>query len=140
MKPPILIEEKAFRDEPGVGIFEVFPSQEAAEGYIEAVDVLDEVYIAYDSEGRLLRFEVFGYQGPGTGSVELHNAESAPTHEEELVRKLRTFFERTDAPPDWLATASLEQVVEYSLRYAKSEPKGCLATLVTFVRRLRAYK
>ena len=47
MKPPIIIDEH--------GDVEVYNSVEEAAMNLEAIDVENNEYIAYDSEGRLLR-------------------------------------------------------------------------------------
>ncbi len=76
----------------------VFPSVEDAEREVEGIDIeIDD--FAYDSKGRLLKFEVSGVNVPqsGWGWVDigwasLRPAEITPTHREQLTETLRNWL------------------------------------------------
>ncbi|MBC7810421.1 MAG: hypothetical protein H7175_04705, partial [Burkholderiales bacterium] len=83
MKPPIFIYEP--------GTLMVFASLDDALSYIEPVDVYENLYVAYDSEGRLLhlsaRDKTFRYPITVT-------PEDVPTHQDDLRNLLVPFLAR----------------------------------------------
>jgi hypothetical protein len=104
MKPPIIVDN--------FGDTMIFESVEKAEKYIEPMDVINEEYVAYDSEGRLLQL---------IAELPLHvvllAAESEPYHAHELRRLLADFFERIGISTNWLERASLHDLVMKGLEY-----------------------
>jgi len=79
IQPPIILNENARMDVGGD--VNVFFSVEDAESYVEAIDVENDEYFAFDSQGRLLQFEVSG------DFVRLRPAENDPSHQD-VLRKL----------------------------------------------------
>jgi len=102
IRPPIILDE--------TGAIDVFGSIEAAESYMEPIDVEDNRYVAFDSEGRLLRILT-------TPNVTLEAAEEVPNHVEQvreiLIRLLR-YCGSTD--PD-LSSLPLKELVQKSLPF-----------------------
>ena len=111
----------------------VFESLDYATSYIEAIDVIDEIYTAYDGAGRLLKLSV---KAVGRRQlVEIEAAETEPGHQEELKQVLITFFRAVGAEKEWLANASLENLVykarEYMIPQANSHQSNLWAPLAT---------
>jgi hypothetical protein len=85
--------------------------------YMEAIDVRNAAYLAYDSEGRLISLGTTldatrSHFGRLTGPVEVvcvNGVEDAPTHAQVLAAKIKIVLARVgpEAPPD----ASLEDLV-----------------------------
>jgi len=80
IQPPIILNENARMDVGGD--VNVFLSVEDAEGYVETIDVENDEYFAFDSQGRLLEFEVSG------DIVRLRPAENDPSHQDVLKKVL----------------------------------------------------
>lgn len=93
--PPIIILEG--------GDLYIEESLESAEAALEAVDVKDGIYTAYDSAGRLLAVSVTTKQVPifwnlfkaTTEAVEIKPAELDPSHEGELRTALLNYLNAT---------------------------------------------
>jgi hypothetical protein len=104
MKAPVILSN--------YGDVLIFDSIEKAERYIEPIDVTNNEYIAYDSEGRLLRLvEQSRYR------VIVEPVESDPSHRGELREILVDFLARIGVSQNWLAGASLEDLVTKGLEY-----------------------
>ena len=104
MKTPIIIDS--------FGDVLVFESVEDAECYLEPIDVANDEYIGYDSEGRLLQLLV-----TDSNRVSIQSAESEPKHSAEL-RKVMTFFlSNIGVSESWLSDASLQKLVERLLEH-----------------------
>lgn len=87
MRPPIILGE--------AGDVTVYATQEDAERSVEPIDVKRELYIAYDSEGRALRFIVHTKHGLFSREwVSLQEQESEPTHQQQLHDLLCTFLQQ----------------------------------------------
>lgn len=93
----------------------VLRTVEAAQRYLEAVDVVDQVYSGFDSEGRSLHL---GAPRPNRVSITL--AEDRPTHADTLRRILLDFLRRTDAEAQRYEQASLQEVVQVMLKHVIS--------------------
>jgi hypothetical protein len=104
MEMPIIVHNK--------GDVLVFETVEAAQGYIEPVDVINNEYVAYDNDGRLLRISV-----ASKNKILIKQDETMPTHAQELSRVLKYFFERIGVDPTWLKQASLQDLIVKSLDY-----------------------
>lgn len=100
MKAPIIVDEN--------GSVDAFQTVESAERYLEAIDIKNEEYQIYDSEGRLLKGEFSDLWGP----VTLRAVEDEPSHQAELIEALRQSLEHRGEDPNWLAQASLGELVE----------------------------
>ncbi len=87
-----------------------FASVEEMERSPEVVDVKNHQYIAYDSEGRLITLGTIQSKGLRE-RVSVQSVETEPTHVPELQKILLEFFMRVGVPEDWLAGASLEDLV-----------------------------
>ena len=81
MRDPIIVVEN-------VACIYVFDSKVQAERYLEAIDVLNGEYTAYESEGRLLSLEVVEKD-----RVRIAVADDVPKHEAELMAILQKHLE-----------------------------------------------
>lgn len=118
MNPPIIV---------GGDDVSVFPSAEQAEQYLEAIDVRNDEYVGYDSEGRKLTFgirkvEKRGFVNLSYELVEITCSEEEPLHADELrevlddyvlrVAELRKIAGEKDAAKEWLCNLSLAELLE----------------------------
>lgn len=113
MKAPIIIDNS--------GDLLIFSSIEQAQQYLEPIDVHNKEYIAYDSEGRLLKLNVtreksdlrrlptFADSGE---HITLQPAESEPLHAAELQSKLIQYFAQVGEARKWLRNATLAELVQ----------------------------
>ena len=116
MKLPIIVNNR--------GDVMFFTSVDEVEQELEAVDVERSEYVAYDSEGRLvqlgtaLRKQLLFFN---VKRVVVQNAEPSPTHAGELQEVLRKFFRhlRVGEPEEWIASASLDNLVSRGLKKYK---------------------
>lgn len=112
MKAPIFIDNN--------GDIRVFASVQDAENWIEPIDVRDNEYEAFDSEGRRLRLTVQKQEGFlrfGREYVQITEVESEPKHAADLRERLQTFLNAAgerDVDP----AASLSQLVNATCRFA----------------------
>lgn len=104
IKAPIIIDEH--------GDTSIYESVKDAELDLEAIDVKNKEYVAYDSEGRLLRLIPASVH-----EVTVESAEQEPNHADELRALLFDFLAYMGAPVSWLEKASLQELVERSLEY-----------------------
>ncbi|CBK41021.1 conserved protein of unknown function [Nitrospira defluvii] len=94
----------------------VFKSAHDAERGLESPDVMSGSYVAYDSEGRLLKLEV---PDPGNCSgflvdvrpVKITAAESKPTHAGELSAAVKAYLRNIQVAEEWVANASLSDLL-----------------------------
>lgn len=99
MKAPVVIDEN--------GDVSVFETVEFAQRALEPTDVINNEYVGYDSEGRLLRLEV-----PEGGSlVSIREAEHVPQHVDDLRRALGNFLFRAGDHDPLLKEASVQQLL-----------------------------
>ncbi len=103
IKPPIIV------DAHGDPI--ILGSVEDAEAHLEAIDVENDEYVAYDSEGRILRLI------PTSPRITIESAEQEPQHAEELRAVLVSLLTYTGESADWLKQASLQELVDRALEY-----------------------
>lgn len=99
-----MIKTPIFLDESGDVL--VFESVEYAERYIEPIDVANDEYVGYDSEGRLLHLMVTDRR-----RVSICSAEPDPEHSDELRRILVRFLAYLGESESWLSKASLQDLV-----------------------------
>jgi hypothetical protein len=112
MKPPIIVSES--------GDLSIFRSVQDAEQYLEGPDVLENLYVAYDCEGRLLRLEAKGAKNSkflrmttwDIGKVIITSTESEPSHVKDLEKLLRGFLEKLGTTPSSLEGATLTELLE----------------------------
>lgn len=108
---PVIVDER------GDVLF--FESVERAEGKLEAIDVRNEEYVAYDSEGRLLKLaiessETSTFFGLGTNVLDyvvVEGAEDRPNHAPQLRAVLVRFFGRAGFQPTELSAIPLQDLV-----------------------------
>lgn len=81
MKPPLIVSEH--------GDVMVFETAEHLEQKLEPPDVLNDEYVAYDSEGRRLSLQVADHR------VRVSATEAEPSHADELREVLANFLTRT---------------------------------------------
>jgi hypothetical protein len=94
MRPPLIVDEH--------GDVELFRDAAALEGYLEAIDVQNNEYIVYDSDGRRVELTtaevptraLFGLLKGTADAVRIAGSEVEPTHAIELAVKLREALER----------------------------------------------
>jgi hypothetical protein len=99
----------------GEGYISVFSSREKAEAYLEAVDVAKGIYKAYDSQGYLLQISV-----RGEDEVCINQPSDLVKMDLVLHDLLQDFFRQANrilVSEDWLAGASLSDLVAKSLEY-----------------------
>jgi hypothetical protein len=97
MKVPIIAVES--------GDILFFRSLSIAERYLEPIDVRNNEYIAYDSEGRLLCLTPCEY------TVKIELAEENPTHADKLKEALLDFFTNVGFETELLSQASLKELI-----------------------------
>lgn len=115
MRPPIVINEN--------GALSFFKSLAEAECYLEPIDVRNQEYAAYDSEGRRLDLRVeeevvtrwLGLRKKSRECVRIVQAEERATHMEELKNMLRVFLQKLGTPPDSLHSATLQDLIASAL-------------------------
>ncbi len=107
IKPPIFI-----RDGGDLSIFETIAD---VTSYIEPVDVLNNVYVGYDSQGRLLTLKARSDRNYHPIEIEL--AETEPSHQAELRTILLAFLKAVRGAEPSFAEAPLEELILKSLSY-----------------------
>lgn len=119
-----MINNPIILDENGNLLF--FNSKDIAELYIEPEDVKNNEYIAYDSEGRLLKLELIEYEKTGflglsksiRVQVNIVSTEDFPNHSNELKRKLTKFLHKISPSykdeEDYMLQDILQKVIELS--------------------------
>ena len=106
MKPPIILNESQSMAVPGDVM--LFTSFESAVSYLEPIDVENEEYFAFDSEGRLLALSI----NDSTGRIEVASRESKPGHVLELRAVLCGLLSIYGGERlDWCEGASLPDLV-----------------------------
>ncbi len=93
----------------------IFDSLEAAKRFAEPIDVINNVYSAYDAKGRLLKVAVQknGYKE----IITIETFEEIPTHQAELFNILKQFLSSSRVSSELLAEATLEDLVKKGLDY-----------------------
>ncbi len=94
LRAPLIVDER--------GDLKVFRDATSMEGWMEAIDVQNNEFVVYDSEGRLLELTtartatraLFGLLKGSAEVVRISSVEADPTHATELHNKLRTHLER----------------------------------------------
>lgn len=112
LQPPLIVDEH--------GDLELFRDAAALEGYLEAIDVENNEYIVYDSEGRLVELTtmvvptraLFGLLKGTAEAVRVAGWEADPTHAAELAAKLRETLKQLDeaVPPEAPLAELLERL------------------------------
>ena len=103
IKPPIIVDES--------GDTIVFDSIEAAAIYLEPIDVEDNIFVAFDSAGRLLRLL------PTTPQITIEAAEEVPNHAERLRELLIKFLKDCRSTEPNLSSLTLPELVQKSLAF-----------------------
>jgi len=112
MKPPIIIV-----DGHDVSIYD---SVEEAQVQLEAIDVRNGEYRAYDAEGRLLAMDIvaekkrvlLGLIPTDVELVRMSDGEAAPTHERELRKALIAFLVATGSVAEVVDALTTSELVE----------------------------
>lgn len=105
--PPIIVDEN--------GDLEVYRDVEDACSALEAIDVLDGVYVAYDSRGYPLSIETSGSIATG-----MSISPGTTPRPDDLVRRLRHFVESVGSDRvgvDSVESVSLEHLLAALLRF-----------------------
>jgi hypothetical protein len=90
----------------------IFETVEKAERYIEPIDIDNNEYIAYDSEGRLLRLIV-----RSRNRVHIEATEAEPNHADEVRKILIDFLAYVGLLRDRLLNATLQDLIVEGLKY-----------------------
>ena len=101
----------------------IHSSLEDAALLLEATDVKRNLYVGYDSEGRLVRFE------SDRQRVKASLAEENPLHARELEEALRKYLRAMDVPEGNDSECNLPCLVEVSKRITKDPPRSFTAIL-----------
>jgi len=116
MKLPIIINEH--------GDISFYRSLKKASSAVEAVDVKNNEYIAYDGEGKLLEFELQTKENPGvlgigkitTEIVMIKEHPDKNDSQEELEQSLISFFRRaSNIHEKEFTSTSLEQLINKAI-------------------------
>ena len=115
MKPPIIVYDH--------GDVSIFRSAEDAERYLESPDVLENRYVAYDSEGRILSLKapepktgkIFGIRSISVDRVIISSSDLQPLRSEMLKEILVTLLKLFDVSPEWLEKATLNELLTKSI-------------------------
>jgi hypothetical protein len=103
IKPPIIVDEH--------GTAMVFESIDDAERYLEPIDVSNGEYVAYDSEGRLLKLIATKPQ------ITIQSDDLEPQHQGHVGELLIRLLSHAGVPSDVLERKSLQELVQGSLEY-----------------------
>ena len=108
MKPPLILNESRKIDHAGdVGFYR---SNVEVLAQIEAIDVENQEYYAFDSEGRLLALTL------GENEIVLiEEVEAEPTHQQILRTILIEHFAHMGVPEERCRTASLGELVKLGI-------------------------
>ncbi len=102
MRPPFIIDEN--------GDISFFQSVEVAARKIEPIDVRHNEYVAYDSDGFLLRLV------PTEPVVSIPGYLSDEPQQDVLQELLRSFVQRASGAPVPLEISSLEELIAFCIR------------------------
>lgn len=89
---------------------------------LEAIDIVNQEYEGYDSEGRLLRLSVNNPKLDLWGreiSIIIEPAEEVPSHVDQVRKMLIEYLDYFKYDKEWLSMASLEELVIESLNYKR---------------------
>ncbi len=89
----------------------IFGSIEDAAAHLEAVDVRNEEYVGFDSDGKLLKIEA------DNNRVFIYPSEDVATHIKDLKERLITYLEAVGEELDENVKLSLPCLVEISSKY-----------------------
>jgi hypothetical protein len=114
IKPPIVIVDRRGND------INIHASIEDAQLHLEAIDVKNNEYTAYDSEGRLLALDVvidktsilFGFFQTSVERVRIRQAEDDPFHADELRTALFRFLKALGVVDNSLSSENMDQLIE----------------------------
>lgn len=115
IKPPIILDEN--------GNILLFRSKRIAEDYIEPEDVMNNEYIIYDSEGRLLRLEVtinnmsifLNILNIKRWRTRISTIEDTPGHSDELKKKIIKFLYRIKIEDNSIDRLSLKSILDIAI-------------------------
>ncbi len=105
MKLPLIVNEH--------GSIDFFRSAEQMTSYLEAIDVKNDEYVVYDSEGRLVELGVERIP-KRLFKIELviiKSVEPSPDHAEELAGLLRNVCLHFGDSKEWVANATLTDLI-----------------------------
>lgn len=108
MKEPIIIYEN--------GALDIFDTRKRAELYLEPIDVENEEYIYYDSEGKILQAFVVK-DSNGIDKIVITDGKTERYEEFELKRILIDFLNYLSYSKTELKQLSLNQLVKESLKF-----------------------
>lgn len=115
IKPPIILDEN--------GNILLFRSKRIAEDYIEPEDVMNNEYIIYDSEGRLLRLGVtinnmsifLNILNIKRWRTKISTIEDTPGHSDELKKKIIKFLYRIKIEDNSIDRLSLKSILDIAI-------------------------
>ena len=111
MNFPLIIDEN--------GALFFCKTKEDAENYLELQDIIENEYVAYDSDGRLLLLKIeeankpvlFGLIEKKIPKVVIECAETTPMHRSELYNKLLTFYKKITRGAEINSEVSLKELL-----------------------------
>ena len=103
IRPPIIVDES--------GDTFILEPVESAERYLEPIDVEDNIFVAFDSVGRLLRLL------PTTPRVTIEAAEEVPNHTEQVRALLIELLKNCRSTEPNLSRLTLSELVQKSLAF-----------------------
>ena len=114
IKPPVVIVDRRGND------INIHASIEDAQLHLEAIDVKNNEYRGYDSEGRLLALDVvidktsvlFGLFQTSVERVRIRQAEDEPLHADELCTALFRFLRALGVIDNSLSFEDVDQLIE----------------------------
>lgn len=122
IKPPVVIVDRRGND------ISIHASIEDAQLHLEAIDVKNSEYRAYDSEGCLLALDVvidktsvlFGFFQTSVERVRIRQAEDEPLHADELRTALLRFLEALGVIDNSLSFGDMDQLIERVVELLRS--------------------
>ncbi len=97
----------------------MFETIEKAQRHLEPIDVINNEYVGYDGEGRLLNLSLTGDQKDPTydRKIIITTAEVEPGHESDLREILAKNLLYLEIPKGWISRVSLGELVTKALEY-----------------------
>lgn len=113
MKPPIIVIDKRGHD------LSIYSTVEEAENHLEAIDVKENEYTAFDAEGRSLKLHVLTKKVPiiwgilkvNRDCVILEQVDDKPTHADSLRAGLTNYLKEKGVSPKELVDLSIELLI-----------------------------
>lgn len=121
IKTPIIVVDRRGDD------LSVYNSNEDAESHLEAVDVKNNEYRAYDSQGQLLALEIFikkkpiifGLYKKKEELIRFRPVENEPLHDNELRSALYKYFRKIGVYDDSFILKNMDQLISMVVSFGQ---------------------